>query len=175
MAVCRQSQGRGTMPGPGGCWCAGRTRFLVSKVSSSLECHGIRPGAIKTESARRSSWPADRGDALGVDENAWSPTGLLRSGTTAAVDHTRDASGVMHARLLVLSFGPIRERLRRLAQERGEDLTAAVKTAALYPFRGYARTPLGATAINRSRPTCCFFRSWKQCIASSAVSPALLV
>jgi hypothetical protein len=148
---------------------------LVSKVSSSLECHGIRPGAIKTESARRSSWPAYRGDALGVDENAWSPTGLLRSGTTAAVDHTRDASGVMHARLLDLIFGTVRERLRRLAQERGEELTAAVKTAALYPFPATQEHPWAQRPSIDLGPACCFFRSWKQCIASSAVSPALLV
>lgn len=45
-------------------------------------------------------------DALGVDEHVWSHTGPPGSGMVAGiVDHTRDAGGIVHARLLDLVPG----------------------------------------------------------------------
>lgn len=51
---------------------------------------------------------------------------------TETVNRTRDAHGVVHARLLV------REGLRGPAQDRGRGFGAGIKTAALDPSRCYA-------------------------------------
>jgi hypothetical protein len=69
-------------------------------VSWHTVWHGIR-----AEAARRI---ADTGrlkgvDALGVDEHVWAHTGPPGTGmVTGIVDHTRDADGTVHARLLDL-------------------------------------------------------------------------
>jgi transposase len=54
------------------------------------------------------------------------------------VDHTRDAHGVVHARLLDLVPGRSGKAYADWLKERGEEFTAGIKTAALDPFRGYA-------------------------------------
>ncbi|MGN5732196.1 hypothetical protein [Arthrobacter psychrochitiniphilus] len=64
---------------------------------------------MKAEAERRTS-TSERlvgVDALGVDEHVWVHTGFPGSGmVTGIIDHTRDASGVVHARLLDLVKGP---------------------------------------------------------------------
>jgi transposase len=64
--------------------------------------------AIKAEAARRiaTTGRLTGVDALGVDEHVWSHTGPPGTGmVTGIVDHTRDAHGVVHARLLDLVPG----------------------------------------------------------------------
>jgi transposase len=64
--------------------------------------------AIKAEATRRiaASGSLTGVDALGVDEHVWSHTGPPGSGmVTGIVDHTLDAQGVVHARLLDLVEG----------------------------------------------------------------------
>jgi transposase len=78
-------------------------------------------------------------DALGVDEHVWSHTGPPGSGmVTGIVDHTRDAHGMVHARLLDLVPGRSGKAYADWLKDRGEEFTAGIKTAALDPFRGYA-------------------------------------
>jgi len=56
---------------------------------------------------------------------------------TGIVDHTRDANGIIHARLLdLVRDGPGRPTLT--GSRRGEEFTAGIKTAALDPCHGYA-------------------------------------
>jgi hypothetical protein len=57
---------------------------------------------------------------------------------TGIVDHTRDAHGVVHARLLDLVPGRSGKTYADWLKDRGTDFTAGIKTAALDPFRGYA-------------------------------------
>lgn len=57
---------------------------------------------------------------------------------TGIVDDTRDAHGVVHARLLDLVPGRSGKAYADWLKERGEEFTAGIKTAALDPFRGYA-------------------------------------
>jgi transposase len=57
---------------------------------------------------------------------------------TGIVDHTRDADGVVHARLLDLVPGRSGKAYADWLKDRGTDFTAGIKTAALDPFRGYA-------------------------------------
>jgi transposase len=97
--------------------------------------------AIKAEATRRIATAGRlRGvNALGVDEHVWSHTGPPGSGmVTGIVDHTRDAQGVVHARLLDLVPGRSRKAYADWLKERGAGFTAGIKTAALDPFRGYA-------------------------------------
>jgi transposase len=78
-------------------------------------------------------------DALGVDEHVWSHTGSRGSGmVTGIADHTRDAHGVAHARLLDLVPGRSGKAYTDWLKDRGTVFTAGIKTAALDPFRGYA-------------------------------------
>jgi transposase len=72
--------------------------------------------AVRAEAARRVG-AADRlqgVDALGVDEHVWSHTGPPGTGmVTGIVDHTRDANGGVHARLLDLVPGAVLPTRRR--------------------------------------------------------------
>ena len=78
-------------------------------------------------------------DALGVDEHVWCHTGLPGTGmVTGIVDHTRDADGIVHARLLDLVEGRSGKAYADWLKDRGGTFTAGIKTAALDPFRGYA-------------------------------------
>ncbi|GGI02794.1 ISL3 family transposase [Arthrobacter liuii] len=78
-------------------------------------------------------------NALGVDEHVWSHTGPPGSGmVTGIVDHTRDAHGLVHARLLDLVPGRSGKAYADWLKDRGAGFTAGIKTAALDPFRGYA-------------------------------------
>jgi transposase len=54
------------------------------------------------------------------------------------VDHTRDADGTVHARLLDLVPGRSGKAYADWLNDRGNGFTAGIKTAALDPFRGYA-------------------------------------
>jgi transposase len=56
---------------------------------------------------------------------------------TGIVDHTRDANGVVHARLLDLVPGRSGKAYADWLKDRGKEFTAGIKTAALDPFRGY--------------------------------------
>lgn len=97
--------------------------------------------AIKAEAARRiaAAGRLTGVNALGVDEHVWSHTGPPGSGmVTGIVDHTRDAKGVVHARLLDLVPGRSGKAYADWLKARGEEFTAGIKTAALDPFRGYA-------------------------------------
>ncbi|MGK3649163.1 ISL3 family transposase [Pseudarthrobacter enclensis] len=86
-------------------------------------------------------------DAPGVDEHVWSHTGPPGTGmVTGIVDHTRDANGIVHARLLDLVQGRSGKSYADWLKARGEESTAGIKTAALAPFRGYAN------AIRDERP-----------------------
>jgi transposase len=97
--------------------------------------------AVRAEARRRI---ADTGrfkgvDALGVDEHVWSHTGPPGTGmVTGIVDHTRDAKGIVHARLLDLVPERSGKAYAGWLQDPGPDFTAGIKTAALDPFRGYA-------------------------------------
>jgi transposase len=74
-------------------------------------------------------------DALGVD--VWSDTGSPGTGMVAGyVDHTRDANGFVHARLLDLVRGRSGKAYADWLKDRGTGFTARIKTAALDPFRG---------------------------------------
>jgi transposase len=78
-------------------------------------------------------------DALGVDEHLWTHTGFPGSGmVTGIVDHTRDANGVVHARLLDLVPGRTGKVYAHWLKNQAEGFAAGIKTAALDPFRGYA-------------------------------------
>jgi transposase len=97
--------------------------------------------AVRAEARRRiaDTGPLKGVDALGVDEHVWSRTGPPGAGmVTGIVDHTRDAKGIVHARLLDLVSGRSGKAYAGWLQERGPDFTAGIKTAALDPFRGYA-------------------------------------
>jgi transposase len=75
-------------------------------------------------------------NALGVDAHVWSHTGPPGSGmVTGIVDHTRDAHGVVHARLLDLVPGRSGKAYASWLKARGEKFTAGIKTAALDAFR----------------------------------------
>jgi transposase len=97
--------------------------------------------AIKAEAARHIGIN-DRlsgVNARSVDEHVWSHTGPPVSGmVTGIVDHTRNARGLVHSRLL----GPVPGRSGKAyadwLKDRGDGFTAGIKTAALDPFRGYA-------------------------------------
>jgi transposase len=96
--------------------------------------HGIRAGA-----AHRI---ADTGrlkgvNALGVDEHVWAHTGPPGTGmVTGIVDHTRDADGTVHARLLDLVPGRSGRAYADWLKDRVTGFTAGFKSAALDPFRG---------------------------------------
>jgi len=97
--------------------------------------------AMKADAARRITAAGRRTgvDALGVDEHVWSHTGPPGTGmVTGIVDHTRDAQGAVHARLLDLVPGRSGTAYADWLKERGEEFTAGITTAALDPFRGYA-------------------------------------
>jgi transposase len=97
--------------------------------------------AIKAEAARRitTAGRLTGVNALGVDEHVWSRTGPPGRGmVTGMVDHTRDAHGVVHARLPDLVPGRSGKAYAHWLKDRGTAFTAGIKTAALDPFRGYA-------------------------------------
>jgi transposase len=57
---------------------------------------------------------------------------------TGIVDHTLDANGVVHARLLDLVEGRSGKAYADWLKDQGNEFAAGIKTAALDPFRGYA-------------------------------------
>ncbi len=78
-------------------------------------------------------------DALGVDEHVWTHTGFPGSGVvTGIIDHTRDAHGTVHARLLDLVPGRSGKAYADWLKEQGPGFTSGIKVATLDPFRGYA-------------------------------------
>lgn len=102
-------------------------------VSWHTVWHGVR-----AEAARRI---ADTGRLKGVMRSASTNmsgppgTGMV----TGIVDHTRDADGTMHARLLDLVPGRSGKAYADWLKDRGQGFTAGIKTAALEDFRGYAK------------------------------------
>lgn len=105
-------------------------------VSWHTAWDAIEPEAIRrtTDSNRLTGV-----DALGVDEHVWSHTGPPGTGmVTGIVDHTRDADGVVHARLLDLVPGRSGKAYADWLKDQGSGFAAGIKTAALDPFRGYA-------------------------------------
>ncbi|MGA7205456.1 MAG: ISL3 family transposase [Specibacter sp.] len=96
---------------------------------------------VKAEAQRRTS-TADRlagVDALGVDEHVWVHTGFPGSGmVTGIIDHTRDANGVVHARLLDLVEGRSGKTYADWLKAQTPEFRAGIKVATLDPFRGYA-------------------------------------
>jgi transposase len=74
-------------------------------------------------------------DALCIDKNVRAHTG--RQGT-GIVDHTRDADGTVHGRLLDLVPGRSGKSYADWLKEPGAGFTAGIRTAALDPFHGYA-------------------------------------
>ncbi|WP_308011601.1 transposase [Arthrobacter sp. SO5] len=78
-------------------------------------------------------------DALGVDEHVWTHAGFPGSGmVTGVIDHTRDANGSVHARLLDLVPGRSGKACADWLKEQGAGFTSGIKVATLDPFRGYA-------------------------------------
>ena len=78
-------------------------------------------------------------DALGVDEHVWTHTGFPGTGmVTGIIDHTRDANGNVHARLLDLVPGRSGKAYAHWLKEQGTVFTTGIKVATLDPFRGYA-------------------------------------
>ncbi len=78
-------------------------------------------------------------DTLGVDEHVWTHTGFPGSGmVTGIIDHTRDAHGTVHARLLDLVPGRSGKAYADWLKEQGPGFTSEIKVATLDPFRGYA-------------------------------------
>lgn len=78
-------------------------------------------------------------DALGVDEHVWIHTGFPGTGmVTGIIDHTRDASGKVHARLLDLVPGRSGKAYGDWLKKQGPTFTAGIRVATLDPFRGYA-------------------------------------
>lgn len=73
---------------------------------------------------------------------------------TRIVDHTRDAYGVVHARLLDLVPGPSEKAYADWLKDRGTEFTAGIRTAALDPFRGYTN------AIRDELPEAITVPSW---------------
>ena len=100
-------------------------------VSWHTVWHGIR-----AEAARRI---ADTGrlkgvDALGVDEHDWAHTGPPGTGmVTGIVDHTRNADGTGHARLLDLVPGRSGKAYADWLKDRGAGFTAGIRTAGSVP------------------------------------------
>jgi transposase len=76
---------------------------------------------------------------LGVDEHVWRPSrhGADRA-VTGMVDLTRDQHGCLHARLLDVVPGRSGTAYAAWLQAQPDSFVAAVQTAALDPFRGYA-------------------------------------
>ena len=97
--------------------------------------------AVKAEAGRRIDDPARLAgiDALGVDEHVWTHTGLPGTGmVTGIVDHTRDSTGKVHARLLDLVPGRSGAVYADWLKGQGPEFAKRVKVATLDPFRGYA-------------------------------------
>lgn len=69
---------------------------------------------------------------------------------TGIVDHTRDAHGMVLARLLDLVPGRSGKTYADWLKDRGTGFTAGIKIAALEPFRGYANT-IGDDCLKPSR------------------------
>ncbi|XAS69761.1 ISL3 family transposase [Micrococcaceae bacterium Sec5.7] len=96
---------------------------------------------VQAEAARRTTAAGRLAgvDALGVDEHVWVHTGFPGSGmVTGIIDHTRDANGVVHARLLDLVEGRSGKTYADWLKAQTPEFRAGVKTATLDPFRGYA-------------------------------------
>jgi hypothetical protein len=122
--------------------CAPAFRYLGLGASHQLgvSWHTVGHG-IGASAARRI---ADTGrlegvDALGIDENVWAHTGPPGTGiVTGIVDHTRDADGTVHGRLLDLVPGRSGKSYADWLKERGTGSRPGSGPAALDPFRGYA-------------------------------------
>lgn len=96
---------------------------------------------IEVEATRRIRRPERLAgiDALGVDEHVWTHTGFPGTGmVTGIIDHTRDAHGNVHARLLDLVSGRSGKAYGDWLNEQGPTFTTSIKVATLDPFRGYA-------------------------------------
>jgi len=99
--------------------CVGPRRTTVSALARHLgvDWHTLW-GAVEVEATARVDDPArlDGVATLGVDEHIWRPSRLgTDRAVTSMVDLTRDEHGCLHARLLDVVPGPVRDRLRRLA------------------------------------------------------------
>jgi transposase len=96
---------------------------------------------IEAEATRRIGRPERLAgiDALGVDEHVWTHIGFPGTGmVTGIIDHTRDAHGNVHARLLDLVPGRSGKAYGDWLKEQGSTFTNGIKVATLDPFRGYA-------------------------------------
>lgn len=96
---------------------------------------GMRP-----ELKRPGGWhrPAGRPgvDGLGVDEHVWFHTGPPGTGmATGIVAHTREANGMVHARLPDLVPGRSGKACANWLKDRGAGFTAGTRTAARGPFQ----------------------------------------
>jgi transposase len=97
--------------------------------------------AVEVEATTRLADPARLAgvSTLGVDEHIWRPSrrGPDRA-VTGMVDLTRDAHGFLHARLLDVVPGRSGTAYAAWLRDQPDSFVAAVQTAALDPFRGYA-------------------------------------
>ena len=120
--------------------CAARFDSSVSALAYELGVSWhTASDAMEAEATRRLSMTRRLTgvNALGVDEHVWSHIGPSGSGmVTGIVDHTRDAKGVVHARLLDLVPGRSGKAYADWLKDRGVEFHAGIKTAALDPFRG---------------------------------------
>jgi len=98
--------------------------------------------AVEVEATRRLEHPGRLAGVatLGVDEHIWRPSriGAADRAVTAMVDLTRDEHGNLHARLLDVVPGRSGTAYANWLRTQADDFTAAIKHAALDPFRGYA-------------------------------------
>lgn len=77
-------------------------------------------------------------EALGVDEQVWPHTRLPGTGmVTGIADHTIDAQGIMHARLLDIVEGRSKNAYTAWLKDQSTGFAARMKTTALDPFRGH--------------------------------------
>ncbi|MCO4252586.1 ISL3 family transposase [Pseudarthrobacter sp. MDT3-9] len=96
---------------------------------------------VEAEATRRLGKPERLAgiDALGVDEHVWTHTGFPGTGmVTGIIDHTRDADGNVHARLLDLVPGRSGKAYGDWLKEQGPGFTNGIKVATLDPYPGYA-------------------------------------
>jgi transposase len=97
--------------------------------------------AIRVEAAARVADPARLRNVttLGVDEHIGRPSRIgVDRAVTIMVDLTRDQDGCLHARLLDAVVGRSGTVYKAWLDNQPDGFVAAVQTAALDPFRGYA-------------------------------------
>jgi transposase len=96
---------------------------------------------VKAEAERRTTIDGRLSgvDALGFDEHVWTHTGFTGSGMVASlIDHTRNANGVVHVRLLDLVEGRSGKTYADWLKAQTPQFRTGIKTATLDPFRGFA-------------------------------------